>query len=168
MTPLVRSEVRGVNPTVALDEPGSLQSQMDSLYPVNDGHRFSLLVLAVFAVTGLGLVGIGVYGVLAYNVALQTREFAIRLALGGNRGHVFGQVLRTTLWLTGTGAVLGVAVALASGRLIESQLYDTSPRDPLTIVVATSVVLATAAIACAVPARRAMRVEPAVALRHEE
>jgi putative ABC transport system permease protein len=165
---LIREQVRAINPGVALRDPGALQRQMPSMYPVGDEHRFSLLVLAAFATTGLGLVGLGVYGVIAYTVSQQAREFAIRLALGGERRHVAGHVLRTTLWLVGTGTFLGLGAGLAAGRLIASQLYQTSPRDPVTLAAGVVVILVTAALACLVPARRAMRVEPAVALRHDE
>jgi ABC-type antimicrobial peptide transport system permease subunit len=135
---------------------------------VNDEHRFPLVVLAAFAITGLGLVALGVYGVIAYTVSQQTREFAIRLALGGERRHVAGQVFRTTCWLVGAGALIGLGACLAAGRVLASQLYETSPRDPVTLAAAVTVILVTGAVACTIPARRAMRVEPAVALRHDE
>jgi ABC-type antimicrobial peptide transport system permease subunit len=141
---------------------------VESSWPVSNDERFRLVVLAGFAMTGLGLLTFGVYGVIAYTVSQQTREFAIRLALGGERRHVASQVFRTTFWLVGTGALIGLVVCLATGRVLASQLYETSPRDPITLAAALGVIVLTGAIACAVPARRAMRVEPAVALRHDE
>jgi predicted permease len=164
---LVREQVHSVDPTVALEEPGPFQSQHPG-WPVTDEHRFSLLVLAAFAITGLGLVALGVYGVIAYTVSQQTREFAIRLALGGERRQVGAQVLRTTFWLVGAGTLIGLGASFATGRVLATQLYQTSPRDPITLAAAVAVILLTGAVACIVPARRAMRVEPAVALRHDE
>jgi putative ABC transport system permease protein len=129
--------------------------------------RFSLLVLGIFAGTGILLVALGIYGVLAYTVSQQTREIAIRLALGGRRGHVIQMVLRLGLQLVGAGAIIGVAASLATNRLLESQLWNTSPNDPMTFGVAISVVLLIGVLACWLPARRAVHVEPMVALRHE-
>ena len=127
----------------------------------------SRLVLGIFACTSVLLVALGVYGVLAYTVSQQTREIAIRVALGGDRGHVVRMVLRLGLRLVGTGLVIGVAARLATNRLLVSQLWNTSPTDPLTFLIALSVVLVIGALACWVPATRAVRVEPMVALRHE-
>ena len=129
--------------------------------------RFSLLVLGIFACTGIVLVAFGIYGVLAYTVSQQTREIAIRMALGGERGHVVRMVLRFGLQLVGAGLIIGVAASLATNRLLASQLWNTSPNDPVTFAVATVVIVAIGALACWIPARRAVRVEPMVALRHE-
>jgi putative ABC transport system permease protein len=124
-------------------------------------------VLGIFACTGIVLVAFGVYGVLAYTVSQQTREIAIRMALGGERGHVIQMVLRLGLQLVGAGLIIGVAVSLATNRLLVNQLWNTSPNDPITFGIAIAVVVAMAALACWIPARRAVRVEPMVALRHE-
>jgi putative ABC transport system permease protein len=129
--------------------------------------RFSLLVLGIFACTGIVLVAFGVYGVLAYTVSQQTREIAIRMALGGERGHVVRMVLRLGLQLVGVGLIIGVAASLATNRLLVNQLWNTSPNDPLTFAAAIGSIVAMAALACWIPARRAVRVEPMVALRHE-
>jgi putative ABC transport system permease protein len=89
------------------------------------------------------------------------------MALGGDRGHVIRMVLRLGLQLVGAGLIIGVGASLMTNRLIESQLWQTSPHDPVTFAVAILVIVAIGAVACLVPARRAMRVEPMVALRHE-
>jgi ABC-type antimicrobial peptide transport system permease subunit len=81
---------------------------------------------------------------------------------------VGAQVLRTTFWLVGAGTLIGLGASFATGRVLATQLYQTSPRDPITLAAAVAVILLTGAVACIVPARRAMRVEPAVALRHDE
>jgi ABC-type antimicrobial peptide transport system permease subunit len=126
------------------------------------------MVILLFAGTGLGLVALGVYGVISYTVSQQTREFAIRMALGGERRHVLGQVLWMTVRLVGIGVVVGLAAGLASGRFfLADQLWRTTPHDPTTFATAVGVVLIIGAAACAVPAQRATRVQPASALRHE-
>ena len=129
--------------------------------------RFSLLVLGIFACTGIVLVAFGVYGVLAYTVSQQTREIAIRMALGGERGHVVRMVLRLGLQLVGVGLIIGVAASLATNRLLVTQLWNTSPNDPLDVRRRHIRDRRDGALACWIPARRAVRVEPMVALRHE-
>ena len=94
--------------------------------------RFSLLVLGIFACAGVLLVALGVYGVLAYTVSQQTREIAIRLALGGDRGHVVRMVLRLGMQMVAVGLVIGVAVSFATNRLLQSELWGTTPTDPMT------------------------------------
>jgi putative ABC transport system permease protein len=162
---VVRQEMRAVHPDVALIEPAAMEDLIQRVFFARP--RFSLLVLGIFACTGIVLVAFGVYGVLAYTVSQQTREIAIRMALGGERGHVVRMVLRLGLQLVGVGLIIGVAASLATNRLLVSQLWNTSPNDPITFGAAISVVVAMAALACWIPARRAVRVEPMVALRHE-
>jgi len=161
----VRQEVAAVDPQVALVEPTTLDVWMQRVFYARP--RFSFLVLGIFACTGIVLVAFGVYGVLAYTISQQTREIAIRMALGGERSHVVRMVLRLGLQLVGAGLVVGLVASLATNRLLENQLWNTSPNDPLTFVTAVVAVLVIAALACWVPARRALRVEPMVALRHE-
>jgi predicted permease len=165
LTSAVRQQVQAVNPRVAVVTPRSVASQLE--LGVFAQPRFSLFVLLLFAATGLGLVALGVYGVISYTVSQQTREFAIRMALGGDRRHVVGQVLRMTLRLIIAGIVLGLAGGFAAGRLLITQLRNISPTDPMTFATAVGIVVVIGAAACAVPARRATRVEPAAALRQE-
>ena len=113
------------------------------------------------------LVAFGVYGVLAYTVSQQTKEIAIRMALGGERGHVIKMVLRLGMQLVGAGLIIGVAASLATNRLLLSQLWNTSPTDPATFAIVLTAIVAIGALACWIPARRAVHVEPMVALRHE-
>jgi putative ABC transport system permease protein len=162
---MLRHEVVAVNPQVALIEPETLEKYLMRVFYARP--RFSLLVLGIFACTGVMLVALGVYGVLAYTVSQQTREIAIRMALGGDRRHVVRMVVRLGLRLVGAGLVIGVAASLATNRLLVNQLWNTSPHDPVTFLLALSVILVIGAFACWVPARRAVRVEPMVALRHE-
>ena len=162
---MLRHEIQAVNPQAALIEPDTLEAIMGRVFYARP--RFSLLVLGIFACTGVVLVAFGVYGVLAYTVSQQTREIAIRMALGGDRGHVVRMVVRLGLRLIAAGLVFGIAASLATNRLLVNQLWNTSPQDPLTFLVALSVIVLVGALACWVPARRAVRVEPMVALRHE-
>ena len=161
----VREEMLAVDRQVALVEPTTLDDWMQRVFFARP--RFSLIVLGIFAVTGIVLVAFGVYGVLAYTISQQTREIAIRMALGGERGHVVRMVLRLGLQLVGAGLLVGVAVSFATNRLLQNQLWNTSPNDPATFVAVIVAVVAVAVLACWVPAYRAVRVEPMVALRHE-
>jgi len=121
----------------------------------------------VFGVLALALALVGVYGVMAYTVSQRTREFGIRIALGASARGLLGLVLRQGLRLTGLGALLGLAGALALSRLLASLLYGISPWDPLTFVVATAGLMGAGALASYLPARRAAKVDPNVALRCE-
>jgi len=129
--------------------------------------RLGSSLLIVFGALGLLLAAIGLYGVLSYIVSQRTQEMGIRIALWAGRREilalVMGQALRVTAW----GVVLGVAGALAAGRAIASLLYGVTPHDPLVLSVAIAVLAAVAAVASYVPARRAMRIDPAQALRAE-
>ena len=126
-----------------------------------------MAVLVMFACAGLVLVALGIYGVLAYTVSQQTREFAIRMALGGERRHVWRHVYTSGMKLLGGGLALGLGAGLATNRVVATQVSNASPHDPLTISAVAFVVCAIGLLACWIPARRAIRVDPIVALRHE-
>jgi hypothetical protein len=161
----IKREFHAVDSRVALVEPAPLDTVLDRVLLARP--RFSLLVLGIFAGAGVLLVALGVYGVLAYTVSQQTREIAIRLALGGDRGHVVRMVLHAGMQMVGIGLIIGVCVSIATNRLLQSELWGTTPTDPTTFAAGILVTLAIGAIACLVPARRAVRIEPMVALRHE-
>ncbi len=131
------------------------------------GPRFNTLILGVFAAAALFLAAIGIYGVMAYAITQQTHEIGIRLALGAQPRNVLYLVLRRGVRLAGVGATFGVAAALALTRLMAGLLYDVSATDPVTFSCVVILLLAIALLACYVPARRAMRVDPIVALRYE-
>jgi ABC-type antimicrobial peptide transport system permease subunit len=107
------------------------------------------------------------YGVMSYDVARRTREIGIRMALGAQRSDVVGLVMRQTALLVVIGVIIGLIAALGATRLIESRLYGLKPNDPLTIALAGLLLLTVAAIAGYLPARRASRVDPMLALRHD-
>ncbi len=130
-------------------------------------RRFPMLLLGVFAGLALALAAVGVYGLIAYSVSQRRHEIGIRMALGARTGDVLRLVIIQGLRLALVGAAIGITAALVLTRLMTRLLYGVSPADPLTLVVVSVSVVAVVALASYVPARRATRVDPAVALRHE-
>jgi predicted permease len=130
-------------------------------------ERVFAILSAFFGVLALLLAGIGLYGLMAYNVTRRTQEIGVRIALGAARKNVLSMILRETLGLTGIGIVLGIAFALAAAQLVAGMLYGVSAQDPVTLAGVSVVLGGVAAIAGWIPARRAMRVDPMVALRYE-
>jgi ABC-type antimicrobial peptide transport system permease subunit len=131
------------------------------------GERLFATLSSFFGLLALLLASIGLYGVMSYNVARRTNEIGIRMALGANRIDVIRLVLRETLLLVFTGSIIGMGAAFATTRLIESMLYGLTPNDPVIISLAVLLLLAVAALAGYLPARRASQVDPMVALRYE-
>ncbi len=134
---------------------------------VTSRTRFIALLLGLFAGLALLLAAVGVYGVTAYSVSAREREMGVRIALGAQPGAVLRLILRDGLILTGAGLALGVLASWASLRALKSQLYDVSATDPLTFIVISLLLIAVALLACYLPARRATKVDPMVALRTE-
>ncbi|MGH9371564.1 MAG: ADOP family duplicated permease [Vicinamibacterales bacterium] len=130
-------------------------------------RRVAGVLVGAFAALGLILAGVGLYGVLSYVVSQQRREIGVRMALGASSGNVIAMVLGRGLTLAGVGVCIGLALAFGLARIVAGMLYEVGPADPLTFLAVPVVLLATAALACYVPARRAMRVDPIVALRAE-
>jgi predicted permease len=128
-------------------------------------RRATLWMLGLFAAASLALAAMGLYGVLAQSVSDRTREIGVRIALGASRRSVVALVMRGALISTGAGAVLGIVGTLAGSRWLSSLLFGVSPRDPLTIAAATAFLFAIALLAALVPTRRALRVDPATAVR---
>jgi putative ABC transport system permease protein len=130
-------------------------------------HRFAMTLFAVFSAAALLLAAVGLYGVVSYTVAQRTGEIGIRVALGAQAGDVLRLVLAQGGRLVGLGVLAGVAGALLLTRFLESLLFGISARDPLTLLFTAAVLAASAALACLLPARRAARIDPMVALRTE-
>jgi predicted permease len=163
ITAAVRGAVQGINPNLPVDATTLSQQVNDSLA---QQRAFSELT-GFFGILGLLLACVGLYGIMAYNVTRRTREMGIRMALGAQKNQVLWMVLRQTLLLIGIGIAIGVPVALAAARLIASQLYGLKPSDPSTMVFAIFVMTGVGLLAGFLPARRAAKVDPMVALRYE-
>jgi putative ABC transport system permease protein len=129
--------------------------------------RFRAVLLAAFAITALSLAAIGIYGVMSFAVTARTREIGIRIALGAESARVQRLVIGEGIGMVGVGAVIGLVGALASTRVLRTFLFDLTPSDPTTYVAVVVVLGAAAILASWIPARRASRVDPVVALRAE-
>jgi ABC-type antimicrobial peptide transport system permease subunit len=162
----VEQAVWASDPGVALVYPDALEHAISKgLYA---GPRFALLLMIIFACVGLILVTVGVYSVLAYTTAQRTHEIGIRMALGAERANVLRLVILGGLRLVLAGVAVGVVVSLLLGRAVESALWPgVKPYDPATLASTVLLLLATGVVACWIPARRAARVDPMVALRYE-
>jgi predicted permease len=130
-------------------------------------QRLHTTLLGIFAALGLAVALLGVYGVVSYSVARRTQEIGVRMALGAARADVLRMVLRQGLALVALGAAIGAAGALGATRVIASELYGVTPNDPWTFSGAVTLMLLVGCLACWIPARRAMQVDPIVALRYE-
>ncbi len=130
-------------------------------------RRFSMQMVLLFALTALLLAGIGIYGTISFIVTERTRDIGVRIALGAQRSSILQMVLRQGLELAIAGAIFGLVGALVVSHLMAGLLYGVSPNDPLTFIGVTLVLTAVALAACYIPARRATRVDPIVALRYE-
>jgi ABC-type antimicrobial peptide transport system permease subunit len=126
-----------------------------------------MLLLSAFAGLALLLALVGLYGVISYGVTHRTPEFGLRMALGGHRGNILCLVLGQAARLVGMGLLLGIGGALALTRTLESLLYEVEPTDPLTFSLVTALMIVTTLGACLIPALRATRIDPMVALRYE-
>jgi len=158
-----REQVQAVDATLPVFHAETLGEVLSTSLSV---RRFSMEMVALFAATALLLAGLGIYGTISYVVNEQRREIAVRLALGAQRGNILKMVLRRGLGLAAAGAGLGVAGALIVSHLMAGLLYGVSPNDLPTFASVTVVLAIVALAACYIPARRAMRVDPIVAL-HE-
>ena len=160
----VRAALRRVDADVPI---GTMRTMREVLDQSTSQRRFQMVLASVFAVCALLLAALGVYGVVSHSVAQRTREMGIRAALGARPMDISKMVVRRGMVPVGLGLLAGVMGALVAGRLLQNLLYEINPHDPLTISLVVLVVGAVATVACHLPARRAAKVDPMVALRHE-
>ena len=160
----VHEQVQSINPELPVFGAQTLD---DALSASLSERRFSMEMVGLFAVTALLLAGLGIYGTISYMVSERAHEIGIRLALGAKRAKILEMVLCQGLGLALCGAAVGLVGALIVARLMAGLLYGVRPTDPLTFVGVTLVLTVVALAACYIPARRAMRVDPLVALRYE-
>jgi ABC-type antimicrobial peptide transport system permease subunit len=160
--PLMRRELKAMDPALALNDVRSLRSVVDMSLA---RQRFSMIVIGVFAAAALALAMVGLYGVIAYSVAQRTREIGVRMALGARPRDVLTLVVGEGVCVTAAGLVVGLVAAVATTRLMRSLLYEVSATDAGVFALVALITAAVAVLASYVPARRATRVSPTTALR---
>jgi putative ABC transport system permease protein len=164
VTGAFREAVRQQDPTLALPQVRRLRDSLaESVAPT----RLTTTLASVFAVSALLLAAVGIYGVLAYTVASRTREIGVRMAIGATRQNVMGLVVREGMTWALSGVALGLIGAFAAARLIGTLLFDIRARDPFTFMAVGGAVAIVALMACAIPATRAVRIDPTIAMRTE-
>lgn len=160
----LRAKVRAIDPALPLFEAGGLEEAVGSSF---DNRRAVMLLLSAFAGLALFLSALGIYGVLAYDVSQRTREIGVRSAIGASRGQIAGLVVRQGLWKGAIGVVLGLVGAALLSNSISTLLYNVQPTEPSVYAAVSAVLVAVALAASYLPARRAARIDPLIALRDE-
>jgi len=164
LTASIRNTVAAIDPYQPLT---SVKTMEQVISTTTAPRRFNALLLGAFAAIALLLAALGIYSVISYSITLRTQEIGIRMALGANRTAILRMVLRKGIVLTLTGAAIGLAGAFALTRWMSSLLFGVSASDPATYVIVLLVALGAALLACSIPASRASRVDPLIALRYE-
>jgi predicted permease len=164
LAPALRDVIRNLNPNLPL---GSIKTMDELVAGSLDTLRFPTILLSLFGAMALVIAAVGVYGVISYSVAQRTHEIGIRVALGASRGQILRMVLTQGLRLAICGVAIGLIAAHWLSGLLRDFLYGVTPSDPVTLFTVSVALLAVAFAACWIPARRAMRVDPLVALRYE-
>jgi putative ABC transport system permease protein len=159
----VRREVQQLDPNLPISSSTLIERMDLPLLPA----RIVASILGGFGLLALALAAIGIYGVISYAVSTRSHEIGIRMALGAQKEDVLKLVLSQGMMLTFIGVVIGLSASLAVTRLMKSLLFGVSATDPATFLIASTLLAGTAFLACYLPARRATRVDPIVALRHE-
>ena len=164
LIPALRAQVKAFDPNQIIWRTQTFEELLGkSVAP----RRFNMMLLGIFAGVALILAAVGLYGVMSYSVSWRVHEIGIRMALGANRANVLGLIVRQGMTLTLIGLAVGLVGAFLLSRVMTSLLYGVSPTDPLTFAGVSLVLLSVAVLACFIPARRATRVDPIVALRTE-
>jgi putative ABC transport system permease protein len=160
----VRAVMRELDSELPLDAVGTVDALVSTSL---SQRRFAMLLMAVFAGLALVLAMVGIYGVISYSVTQATQEIGIRMALGAGRAHVLRIVFGYANILVAAGLVAGIGAAQVTGRLLSTQLFEIKATDPMTLAAVALLLAATGFAASMIPAWRAMRVDPLVALRNE-
>jgi putative ABC transport system permease protein len=160
----MEKEVQSIDPGVSIGTSGTLEGSLREFYR---GPQFELVTLSAFSLIGLALVVIGVFSVMAYIVSLQTREIGIRMALGAHQRNILRLVLLNGLRMVAAGIFAGLLACCALTRFLANQIPGVSPTDPATFAIVVTIVVAAGITAILLPARRASRVDPMIALRYE-
>ena len=164
LTEPMREAARSIDPNEPLYDFKTMQQRVDESLT---GQNFLVVLLSVFAGLALVLAALGLYGIISYTVRLRSRELGVRIALGATRQDVLRLIMRHGFQLAAVGFALGIALTLVLGRIVGSLLYHVSLLNPLALVASSVVLAMTILLACYVPARRAAKVDPMVALRYE-
>ena len=164
LLPSLRQRVHELDPELAMANVRTMDQWISNSAAQ---PRLNSMLLGVFALLALLIAGIGIYGVLAYSVSQRTREIGLRMAIGAQPGNVVLLVVGQGLKMALMGIGVGLLTALAMGRVVASLLYGVPARDPMTYCAVAVVLSLVALVACAVPARRAARIDPIIALRQE-
>jgi putative ABC transport system permease protein len=160
----VREQVRTLDPALPVED---IKPMTEVIAESIAEPRFRTTLLGLFAATALLLAAVGIYGVISYNTGRRTREIGIRVALGAQRRDVLQLVLREGAFLGAAGVAFGVAGSAALAHFLASLVFDTSTTDPVIYLSVAALLFGVALLACYIPARRAMRVDPMIALRYE-
>ena len=160
----VTEAIHGLDPSLPVS---SVRTMDDVVSTAESRPRFLTLLLGLFSGLAIALAAVGIYGVMAYSVSQRTQEIGIRMALGARQGDVLGMVMKTGMLMTLIGMAIGLATSFGLTRLMASFLFGVTTTDPSTFLLVPLVLVAVALIACYIPARRATRVDPLVALRYD-
>jgi len=160
----VQREIWAVDPDQPVSDVASMEQVLDREV---DQRRLQMLLLGAFAASALALATLGIYGVLSYLVSFRTQEIGVRVALGARGADILRAVVMRGLWIGAAGIGMGLVAALALTRLISHMLFGVTPADPATYAAVTAAGLTVSALASYIPARRATRIDPVEALRHE-
>jgi putative ABC transport system permease protein len=162
--PMLNDAIRNVDGNVAI---GAIRPMTAVLSAALAARRFSLLLIGSFASAALFLAAAGLYAVISYGIQQRTREIGVRLALGAKRTSIFGMLIKQGMLMLVAGLAAGFLVALLLANLVASQMYGVSPHDPFSFALVSLLLLIISLFACGIAARRAIAIDPVVALRYE-
>jgi len=160
----IRNEVKKLDSDLPLTNVATMDQRLANAV---SQPRFRTTLIGMFAIVALILACVGIYGVISYSVAQRTHEIGIRMALGARGVDVLRMIVRQAILMAGVGVVLGLSISFALGSLMVKLLFGVAPRDPLTFIATAMLLAGTAVLASYIPARRASKVDPLIALRSD-